>query len=816
MSMSAEIRSGTLIIVAVLGVIFSLAGFVYSGSLERKLQEQEVERLLDHQRTRLEGKVDAVIEIVDAVASFVASPEQISRDDFARFTTPVLSRHPEIYSIQWIPRVSSQQRHEFELDLAVEGFTRGIAELIPHKSSLRTAEPRSEYFPILFAEPFSRNSSVIGFDVSTRPRNAGIMAQTLAQGTDFIASSPFRLVQDRLGAVTTILMRPVYQIGLPLNSATQRQTALMGYIVALIRPQSLLSQVHAGARNYSLLLDDISPEQPAMLGRAGPLLSDEGAIEDTFSVLSRQWRLQISVDPDQPLSGMARYQIALWVLLLGLLLTTFLVVLLRKLQRALSEAVAAGEHAQNYLDTVETILLALDVEGRITMINRKACELLGKPEQELLGQSWFSKRFMRDAALHAETYQQAMQHTRITPQHSDTEYAIRTVDDEDQIIAWHNALQFAPDGQVSGMLCAGINVTRQRFLQGLEHIQSQAMQSTLEGDSLKQVLEQVVKGIEHQKPHSLCSILLLDETGQFLHCGAAPSLPPAYNNAIEGLQIGDGIGSCGTAAYRQERVIVEDIQTHPYWAPFKDLAGAFNLASCWSEPIFGKKGRVLGTFAIYHSEPCAPTSSDLDMIRKTAAFVGLVVEEFQTEARLIRFANTDELTGMPNRRSLLERLEHELSRTQRYKQSMALCMLDIDHFKRINDNYGHEFGDQVLRQLSNTMTDMMRETDLAGRIGGEEFAVILPGADHEQAGLAAERIREAVEQLLLVTEAGTPVRFTVSIGVAVIDGYSPTAIESSQVLSVADRCLYSAKRSGRNQISFIPAVLEPVQDSDQS
>ena len=815
MSIRSEIKSRTLVLVTVIGVLISLAGFFYSSSLEQKLQAQEVERLLDHQRTRLQGNVAAVIEITDAMASFMATPEQISRNDFSRFTTPVLSRHPEIYSLQWIPRVLAAQRHQFELDLAIEGFTQGVTELQPSKSHLQTAGQRQDYFPVLFAEPFNRNSSVIGFDVSTRPRNAGIMVQALKQGTEFIASSPFRLVQDRLGAVAIILMRPVYRLGVPITTQAQRQAALQGYIVALVRPDALLNQIHAGALSYALQLEDISSEQPAMLGRVGPALFDNDSLEQVFGVLSRQWRLQLFMDPGNPLSGMPRYQIALWVLLLGLVITVMLVLLLRKLQKALSKAIAAGAHSQSYLDTVETVLLALDREGRVTMINRKACELLGRPEQALLGECWFSQRFVRDAAVHFETYQQSMQQTRIMPEHSDTEYAIRTDNGEDQIIAWHNALQFSADGQITGMLCAGINVTRQRFLQGLEQIQSRAMQSTLEGESLSQVLEQVVKGIEQQKPQSQCSILLLDETGKSLHCGAAPSLPAGYNDAIEGILIGDGVGSCGTAAYRQERVIVEDIQTHPYWTPYKELAGAFNLASCWSQPIFGKKGRVLGTFAIYHHEPSVPTQSDLDMIRKTAAFVGLIVEEFQIEARLIRFANTDELTGLPNRRNLFERLEQELSRTQRYKQPMALCMLDIDHFKRINDSYGHEFGDQVLRTLSGTMTAMMRESDLVGRIGGEEFAVILPGADHEQAYQAAERIRQAAEQLILETDAGTSVRFSVSIGVAVIDGYNPVAPEASQVLSVADRCLYSAKRGGRNQVSFIPAVLEPAPDDDQ-
>lgn len=811
MRQPASIKPQTLVIIAVVGVLLSIAGFLYSYGLEQRVLQQKEARLLEQQRAGLDGQVDAVVEIIDAVASFMASPEPVSRQAFSRFTAPVLSRHPEIYSIQWLPRIVQRERYQFELDLSIEGFTRGITELVSRKTELVTAAQRPEYFPILFAEPFSRNSAVVGFDVLTRPRNGAIMEQSLNQGVDFLISSPFRLVQDRSGGETVIFLRPVYSPDRPLSSVSERQAALLGYIVALIRPQVLLDQLQSEQHQTALLLEDVTVEPGRVLARSDREFGQARITDQTFTVLSRQWRLQQSVDASAPmLAGLP-----FWVLLLGGGLTALVVALLRRLQQALARAVAANEHTQSYLDTVETLILALNPDGRITMVNRKTCELLGQAEETLLGTSWFSQRFMHHPAEQREAFMQVMHEQPLSGQHSDAEYSIHTAG-EDQIIAWHNALQRDENGQIIGMLCAGINVTQQRHLQGLEHIQGQAMQSTLEGASLQQVLTQVVLGIEQQKPGSKGSILLLDDTGQHLHCGAAPSLAAGYNEAIEGIQIGDGVGSCGTAAYRRERVIVEDIQNHAYWAPYKELAGTYQLASCWSEPIFGKKGRILGTFAIYHAAPCAPTASDLDMIHKIASLVGLVVEEFQAEAQLVRYANTDALTGLPNRRSLFERLDHELARIRRFKQPMALCMLDIDHFKRINDSYGHEFGDRVLQQLSQTMSDMMRETDCAGRIGGEEFAIILPGADHQQAAQAAERLRLAIEQLTLPTAAGAQVTFTVSIGVAVIDTEGPTALESSQVLSVADRCLYSAKRAGRNQVSFIPAVLEPIPSQNQS
>ena len=119
------------------------------------------------------------------------------------------------------------------------------------------------------------------------------------------------------------------------------------------------------------------------------------------------------------------------------------------------------------------------------------------------------------------------------------------------------------------------------------------------------ILELIVKIAEQIFSDSLCSILLLDEQGKHLHTGAAPSLPEFYNQAIDGTAIGDGVGSCGTAAYKGQRIIIEDVFQHPYCRNFVLLAKQAGLAACWSEPIFSSTQRVLGVFC------CLPSGSQL-------------------------------------------------------------------------------------------------------------------------------------------------------------------------------------------------------------
>jgi len=160
------------------------------------------------------------------------------------------------------------------------------------------------------------------------------------------------------------------------------------------------------------------------------------------------------------------------------------------------------------------------------------------------------------------------------------------------------------------------------------------------------MLESLVRLIEHQSPSMRCSILLLDTDGVTLRHGAAPSLPTHYCEAIDGLRIGPGVGSCGTAAFTREPAIVDDIATHEYWADFRDLALPCGLRACWSTPIIAAgSGDCLGTFAMYYDQPRAPEPRDLALIDTASALAGALIEReqllgtTQADARALAEAN---------------------------------------------------------------------------------------------------------------------------------------------------------------------------------
>ena len=171
---------------------------------------------------------------------------------------------------------------------------------------------------------------------------------------------------------------------------------------------------------------------------------------------------------------------------------------------------------------------------------------------------------------------------------------------------------------------------------------------------------------------------------------------------------------------------------------------------------------------------------------------------------LRRLSRSDWLTGLPNRTYLEERLAAEFARARRYEEPLALAILDVDHFKRFNDTWGHAAGDVVLRAVGQTLRESIRESDVAVRYGGEEFVVLLPGMDSTAALERAERLRRRMEETAIqIPRRAEPGRITISIGVSAykIDGDSPEAL-----LDAADTRLFKAKDAGRNRVVGPPVA----------
>lgn len=280
------------------------------------------------------------------------------------------------------------------------------------------------------------------------------------------------------------------------------------------------------------------------------------------------------------------------------------------------------------LDSTAEAIYGIDLEGRCTFCNTSCLNLLGYTRaEELLGKNMYSMLHQKhsDETPVPKKGSQVYQAIKTWgPTHSDDEVFWRADGSSFYAEYWSHP-QFR-DGEVVGAAVTFMDITERKRAQDREDTNNRVLYMLAKGAPLNEVLQAIVLGIERQSPAMLCSVLLLDADGKHLLIGAAPSLPDFFNTAMHGAKIGMGMGSCGTAAFTGKRVVVEDIQTHPYWEAYKDLAVEASLRSCWSEPIKSASGKVLGTFAIYHRDSNSPTETDIKLIEQVASLTGIAID----------------------------------------------------------------------------------------------------------------------------------------------------------------------------------------------
>ena len=350
-----------------------------------------------------------------------------------------------------------------------------------------------------------------------------------------------------------------------------------------------------------------------------------------------------------------------------------------------------------------------DIDGNIEYINHKFTELFGYTLEDIPNiETWYKKAYSNlkyqkneIKSWHKDMFQVGEKNKPIPI--LEREISIVCKDgSERQVLVYISWL---------GEKClANFNDITAHWKSELRNRAHDSMLEMVAKDStLSDILNTIVRNIELEDSTSLCSILLLDKEGERLFIGASPSLPDFYNEAIDGVKIGLAIGSCGSAAFLGKRVIASDIVNHEYWQPYKGLAQKAGLAACWSEPIISSTGKVLGTFAIYHKKPAKPKLSDIERISFAANLAAIAIENRNARNELEHRAYCDYLTGLANRRYFIEQAELELSRCDRYEGKLSLIMLDIDFFKKINDTYGHNIGDLVLRKIADISRTMYQK-----------------------------------------------------------------------------------------------------------
>jgi diguanylate cyclase (GGDEF)-like protein len=978
--------------VLVLAGCLSATGMLWQGAQQDA--EQDAQADFDS-RTRelvnnLDQRLQTYLQVLYGVQGLFASSSEVEREEFRTYLAgQELNQHfPGIHGIGYMALVPQARRAAHEQKIRLGGYP---------DYRVQPEGIREWYAPIVYLEPFDENNRrAFGFDPASEPVRRAALEQARDSGRPAV-SGRIRLVQETAEPAQAgfLMVLPLYRHRQQTGTLAERRAAIDGWVYAPFRVGDLMAGL-GGPRAAALhveIFDGAGTAPQALMSDSHPGgAAGRRSSRQQFSIAGHRWTLRATAVPGAVAVRDKALQITAAGVSLSLLLAGLTWLLARgrvRARSALARAeVLAGELREgqatllvladgaqrsqamlrSILDSTIDGILVDNLKGSVLNANRRFRELWNLPEHL----DWQS-----DGAVLMEHMARQMLHPGQglpldTPQHT-----LPGLQRGTPLESRHELLQLK-DGRVIEQHTRGLqlgsepariwsfrDITERTQAEQREQTRRHVLELLATGAPLQTILESVVLGVEADNEEMLCSILLLDETGERLLVGAAPSLPAFFNAAVHGRSIRDGKGACGEAVLTRSRVVIEDIRAAPSWIEYRDLALQARLGSCWSDPIFSANGSVLGTFAIYHRDARVPSLANIALIEQAARLAGIAIEQAQAavalragEARfrslydhapvalweqdwsavraalaeltlsgvddigrylqanvsqlrqlaaLVRIldvnaaalqqvgaapgrkdisqlslaqnfdasampsfamalaalaqgqhffacegsferldgvarlnqltllvmpghthsldfvivstlditerrrmddelrvlATTDFLTGLPNRREFMRRLADEQDRLRRdIGGCAAVLLLDVDHFKRINDEHGHAAGDAVLRQLAELMREGQRKIDMPGRIGGEEFAILLPGTGLDDAAVYAERLRQrvAATPMRLDGDAGRTVTVTVSIGIAVVAGKDASG---DAALVRADQALYCAKHGGRNRVELM-------------
>ena len=326
-------------------------------------------------------------------------------------------------------------------------------------------------------------------------------------------------------------------------------------------------------------------------------------------------------------------------------------------------------------------------------------------------------------------------------------------------------------------------------------LQTELLAKAVSSEDHVEILEQLCLLAEKLVPESAASVMTYDTDQQQLFVRAAPTLPREAAIALNGLQLGEG--SCGNAVQHKEAMYVCNTTEDRRWENIREYAEFFRVGACWSAPIIDAHNNAIGSFALSSFETRQPTNFHRKVLDICASIAGIIFEREEHVKELKHLADSDSLTGLINRRKFTEDAELLLKQVKRAKGKMALILIDLDNFKWINDDYGNEAGDEVLKTVARSLEEHVRDNELVCRWGGDEFLIAIVCKEDCQTD-----VRAVVKRNLRIfgapIEAGAnEVVAKMSCGVSV---YPSDADNLDSLIDCADKAMLHAKSTGRNKL----------------
>jgi diguanylate cyclase (GGDEF)-like protein/PAS domain S-box-containing protein len=460
--------------------------------------------------------------------------------------------------------------------------------------------------------------------------------------------------------------------------------------------------------------------------------------------------------------------------------------------------VVASEHrfralVQNISDTVSIV----DADGRIVFTSGQTQVVLGYEE------SWWSGRTIFDLC-HPDDVEDCREVLRDLSAHpgrqTTVELRLRHADGHWEHISI-TAVNLLHDPDIGGIVMTNTNVTEARRSSLLLGAQAQVLELIARSAPLDETLLAISKMVTDLVGDGVVGVFLVE--GERLVPRGGRHLPPAVLHHL-GVRVVDGPHADGEALRTGEPVVVRDTTTDPLVAPMRDALTEAGLASMWVAPVIGMPdGRRLGTISVYHPERGEPDAEEQATVAAAGQLLEIALERHEAETRLAHQAVTDDLTGLPNRTLVLDRLEHALARARQLKEEVAVLFLDLDRFKVVNDSLGHGAGDQLLIRFAERLRSIVRPDDTIARFGGDEFVILSEHVAGKGAVFAiADRLEQALSQPFVLDD-GSEVFLTASLGLAVGDGP-----DADVLLRNADAAMYRAKELGRDRLEVFDEEMQ--------
>ena len=443
-------------------------------------------------------------------------------------------------------------------------------------------------------------------------------------------------------------------------------------------------------------------------------------------------------------------------------------------------------------------LIITGLDGRISFVNAAATKMLGYDLHELAGRRLFDPFVGMHTDADAVEQMQAMAERQPRIDGFSQDVLLYTKSGRPVWVSVGMTIVRDDAGRPVDVLAMLTDITLTKMHEELQRKVLGAMARELPATEVARIL---CVEVERIAPEVIASFLGVDADGR-LFTLAAPRLPRSVTQRIDGEPIGPRAGSCGTAAWRGEPVAVTDIATDPLWDGYRELVRPLGLAACWSYPVKGTDGAVLGTFAFYYRDNHGPAPFHQALVEIGLNLCALLLERERARVRIHQLAYRDTLTGLPNRAMLEAEAQQLLNDARNAGADLALVFIDLDRFKRVNDTRGHAIGDELLCETGRRFRSVLREGDLLGRLAGDEFVAILPRCGMADARRVAERLIAVIAQPVVLP--GATLHASASVGIAM---YPDDGEDVETLLRHADIAMYHSKGLAAGSYSFFRAEM---------